>query len=596
MGAVGDFCYSRLGGCGRALLKMNGSIVDQMGAANMRVHPEAYLSQVFFATIIASAAAAGMIVLHLLGLPPVTFLGALLPSPMLFPLIMIVVPLAVMGFGIAYPGLKASSRLSGLKSEIPYAFMYISVMVSGGLDPYVAILRIRNVKLLPKLQEEMGRIQASVLANGIDPITAMERAAKVVNLRDYKELLLGYASAVRTGGDVYHYLYQQTVNMFKKLETDVKAVGENLSLVMETYIIVAVLGTLCFYMFFVVSMGIGEGVGMGMSSESFFLFAFIILPIMSGMFLFLADASQMNIPSPNTKTYIVFFASIPIALVLAAFLVIPYYVPLSPMFQLGAPLINGIRTIVGLDVGTEAAIGLALTLSLTVVPAIIVDHLSIRSEASIQSGITSFLRDMVETRKTGLSPERCIKSLADRNYGEFSKHLKMINLRLSWGEPLSKIYEDFSHKVKNWLSQINIYLLVDAIEVGGGKEESLETLAEFAESSRTLENERKKLLRPMLFVPYIGAILLTATVILLVQFFTGSPGSSSSMTMSLSELNRTLLTPLILHSFMIGLVAGKVSSGRVSAGFKHGIFLVIASLIGIRLGAVMPGLFSAAPA
>jgi flagellar protein FlaJ len=203
---------------------------------------------------------------------------------------------------------------------------------------------------------------------------------------------------------------------------------------------------------------------------------------------------------------------------------------------------------------------------------------------------------MVETRKTGLSPERCIKSLADRNYGEFSKHLKMINLRLSWGEPLSKIYEDFSHKVKNWLSQINIYLLVDAIEVGGGKEESLETLAEFAESSRTLENERKKLLRPMLFVPYIGAILLTATVILLVQFFTGSPGSSSSMTMSLSELNRTLLTPLILHSFMIGLVAGKVSSGRVSAGFKHGIFLVIASLIGIRLGAVMPGLFSAAPA
>jgi flagellar protein FlaJ len=534
--------------------------------------------------------------MQLLGLPPITFLGALLPSPMLFPLIMVVVPLAVMGFGMAYPGLKASSRLSGIKSEIPYAFMYISVMVSGGLDPYVALLRIRNVKLLPKLQEEMGRIQASVLASGIDPITAMERAAKVVNLRDYKELLLGYASAVRTGGDVYHYLYQQTVNMFKKLETDVKAVGENLSLVMETYIIVAVLGTLCFYMFFVVSMGIGEGVGMGMSSESFFLFAFIILPLMSGMFLFLADASQMNIPSPNTKTYIVFFASLPIALVLAAFLVIPYYVPLSPVFQLGAPLITGIRTIVGLDVGTEAAIGLALTLSLTVVPAIIVDHLSIRSESSIQSGITNFLRDMVETRKTGLSPERCIKSLADRNYGEFSKHLKMINLRLSWGEPLSKIYEDFSHKVKNWLSLINIYLLVDAIEVGGGKEQSLETLAEFAESSRTLENERKKLLRPMLFVPYIGAILLTATVILLVQFFTGSPGSSSSMTMSLSELNRTLLTPLILHSFMIGLVAGKVSSGRASAGFKHGIFLVIASLIGIRLGAVMPGLFSAAPA
>ncbi|MCJ7759937.1 hypothetical protein MUP59_02190, partial [Candidatus Bathyarchaeota archaeon] len=76
------------------------------------------------------------------------------------------------------------------------------------------------------------------------------------------------------------------------------------------------------------------------------------------------------------------------------------------------------------------------------------------------------------------------------------------------------------------------------------------------------------------------------------QFFTGTPGTS--MAMSLAELNRILLTPLVLHSFMIGLVAGKVSSGRVSSGFKHGIFLAITALIGIRMAAFMPALFSAA--
>jgi flagellar protein FlaJ len=469
--------------------------------------------------------------------------------------------------------------------------MYVSVMVSGGLNPYTALLRIKDVKLLPKLREEIGRIQALVLSHGMDPISAMERAAKVINLKEYKELLLGYASAVRTGGDVFHYLYQQTDGMFKKLATDIRAVGENLGLVMETYIIFAVLGTLSYYMFFVISMSIGTNVGMSLSSESFFLFAFILLPFISGIFLFLADMAQSNYPSPYAKTYLILMGSIPIGVALLMVTVIPFFIDVPPIIQFATPLMTSAQTLLGLPSGTEPAIGLAITLSLTVVPALIKDYLNTRSESSILSGVTSFLRDMVETRKTGLSPERCIKSLADRSYGDFSKHLKLINLRLSWGESLSSIYEDFASKVKSWLSLINIYLLVDAIEVGGGKEESLETLAEFAESTRALENERRKLLRPLLFVPYVGAILLTATVILLLQFFTGNPAATSA-TLSMMQLNRILLTPLILHSFMIGLVAGKVSSGRVSSGLKHGIFLIIAAIVGIRLGSFMPALFT----
>jgi flagellar protein FlaJ len=346
-------------------------------------------------------------------------------------------------------------------------------------------------------------------------------------------------------------------------------------------------------MFFVISLSIGQGVGMGMSTESFFMFAFIILPMLSGVFLYLSDGSQSNFPCPNTKTYLTFAACIPVGILLAVLTVVPFFVPTQfPIPRFAVPLLTGIQAVSGMGPGTEPAIGLALSLSLMVLPAVIVDYRNVSKESSVLSGVTNFLRDMVETRKTGLSPERCIKSLADRNYGAFSKHLKLMNMRLSWGEPLSGIFKDFSEKIKSWLSLVNIYLLIDAIEVGGGKEESLETLAEFSEATRALESEKKKLLRPLLFVPYIGAVLLTATVIMLLQFFSGTPGTS--MAMSMTELNRILLTPLILHSFMIGLVAGKVSSGRVSSGFKHGIFLAVASLIGIRMAAFMPALFAAA--
>jgi len=39
----------------------------------------------------------------------------------------------------------------------------------------------------------------------------------------------------------------------------------------------------------------------------------------------------------------------------------------------------------------------------------------------VSEGVTLFLRDMVEVRKSGLSPERCIEALAHRDYMGFTR-------------------------------------------------------------------------------------------------------------------------------------------------------------------------------
>jgi flagellar protein FlaJ len=85
----------------------------------------------------------------------------------------------------------------------------------------------------PQIRKEVTRIEMIVKSTGSDPVTAMETAAKVVNLNDYKELLLGYASTVRTGGDTLHYLFNQTDNMFKRFSTRVKSMGESMGMLME---------------------------------------------------------------------------------------------------------------------------------------------------------------------------------------------------------------------------------------------------------------------------------------------------------------------------------------------------------------------------
>jgi len=573
---VRDFCYSNFGWLGRGLFTIFPGFEKDLDSAYMKIHPEVYLSILGLASLVTAFASFLVGILMFIGLiPSPSFLppGGLLFSPMI-----LVIPLLILILGILYPKTAASNRVAGLKIEIPYASMYISTMTSGGLSPYESILRLRKMDLLPNMRDEVGRIDIIVKSQGIDPVKAMEQAAKVIDMTAYKELLLGYASTVRTGGDTLHYLFNQTESMFRTMSTRIKSLGENMGMLMEAYTIIGILGVLGIFLIFVVGMAL-PGMGMSLSPAQFFLFSFIGLPMLSVVFIFFADASQISYPISNWKTYSVFALCLPVSALIGSQLTLPAF---SESFLIFPPLYNSLlwlRDLINLTEGTEAALGLAITLIMVALPGAIADMYYIGREGKILDGINNFLRDLVETRKSGLAPERCIHALAGRDYGAFSKYLETISMKLHWGYPMRKIYVEFRDKIKNWLALVNIYLLIDTIEVGGGTEESLETLANFAESTKHLEDEKSAVLMPLTIVPYIGAALFTGTTVMFLSFFTNM--SSLGVSIAKVTLYRVLLTPLGLHTWILGLVTGKIVSGRVSAGFKHSILLTIVSILGI---------------
>jgi len=571
-----DFCYAYFGWMGRGLSRVFRGMERDLDAAYMKVHPDVYLSVVGFVAFLSLAVPLTLSLFLLAGLwPDLPFLplGGLLIIPF-----SAIIPVIVVVLGVVMPKTAASNRVSGLKIEIPYASMYISVMTSGGLSPYESLLRLRRMDLLPNMQKEVSRIETIVMSTGSDPVTALEQAAKAVNLTDYKELLLGYASTVRTGGDTLHYLFNQTNNMFRRLSTRIRALGESMGMLMEAYTIVGILGVLGLFLLFVVGMSLPTA-GISISPQQFFLFSFVVLPLLSVVFIYFGDTAQISYPVSNWRTYMVFAACLPAGVLLGTQTVIPFFDDRFLFFPPAQNLVLWIRTMLNFAEGTEAAIGLSMTLIVIALPGLAADLHFTGGEGSLQKGITRFLRDLVETRKSGLSPERCIGALSSRDYEGFSKHLRTISLKLSWGYPMRQIYEEFRERVRNWLALVNIYLLVDTIEVGGGTEESLETLAEFSESTKQLEDEKRATLMPLTIVPYIGAALLTGTTVMFLQFFTGM--SSLGVSVQHVTLYKVLLTPLALHSFILGLVTGKITSGRVSAGFKHAIFLTLVAVGGI---------------
>jgi len=583
-----DFCYYFFGSFGRALFRLYGGLEDNLDAGNMKINPEVYLSIVSFFTIVASSIVTATFLLFWLSnfvaiirfaLGPFYSLINLIWSNFTFSALVVAVPLMVLVIGFAVPSVKASNRISGLKNEIPYASMHMSVMSSGGLNPYVSLLRLKSTDLLPKLREEIGRIQSLILSSGCDPISAMEKAARVMHLREYKDLLLGYASTLRTGGDVLHYLYSQTQSMFRNMAARIKAMGESLGVLMEAYSIVEILGALGLYMMFVIGFSLPQA-GLSLSPEQFILFSFIALPMVSIAFLYISDTFQINYPVSHWKTYMLFLGTLPVMVFLATQMAFSFLIPELLLVPALKDLTIYLARLLDFSKGCEPALGLAFSFLVTSIPAFYVDRFYSREEAGVLNGITTFLRDLVENRKTGLSPEKCIQILSNKDYKGFSKYLRRISSEISWGVPLRNVFEGFRKNVKSWLAQINIFLLIDSIEVGGGTMESLENLAEFSESIRDIESERRATLTPLFIVPYIGAALLTMTTVLLLRFFNDMLALAST-SLPLVELGRILLAPLIFHSFILGIVTGKITTGRTSAGFKHAIILVLVSLAGI---------------
>ena len=572
-----DYCYAYFGWAGKGLASMFKGVGKDLESACMHIHSEVYFSMVGLLALVSGLTPLtmfGLITLGVLRLPIDLGISPVVLVPVSFGL-----PLIIIIGSTILPGTVSSNRMSSLQIEIPYASMYVSVMVSGGLSPFESFLRMKHMNLLPSMKQEIDRLETIVMSTGADPVTAMEQAAKTMDLKDYKELLLGYASSVRTGGDTLHYLFNQTQNMFRNLAIQVKAKGETAAMLMEAYTIIGILGVLGIFLVFVVGMSLPTA-GASISPEQFFLFSFIVMPLLSGLFLFAGDMTQFNYPVSNWKPYYVFFGLLPFGGLLSTQIVLPFF---SESFLRVPALMNFIiwvRVSLGFAEGTEAAIGVVFTLIFVALPGWIADYYSAGRDGNLQDGITNFMRDLVEVRKSGMSPEKSISALASRDYKGFSRYLKDISTKINWGYPIKQVYEEFASKVNNWIALVNIYLLLDTIEVGGGTVDSIESLAEFSESSKQLEAEKRAVLMPLIIVPYIGAALLTGTTVMFLGFFGGSNLGISIQTVM---LYRTLLTPISIHCFTLGLVTGKIVSGRVSAGFKHAVILSLVALGGIWL-------------
>ena len=536
-------------------------IKGSLEKGRVRIYPETYISLMFFVALLTlPVSIIAAVVALTYGFLPILALAFL--------------PLFVIAGFLIVPLNNGSERSSSLEREMPFAAAYISVMSSGGIAPYTSFKRLTQVDLMPAMSKEARDIIKDVEIFGVDPLSALDLAAKKTPLDIFKDFLSGYASTVIIGGDIGHYLERKAEDIFKTRALRVKAAAERLGMLLETFIIVMVMMSLCFYILFAVN-GIQSGAGSSADISQFsgiLLYTYIFTPMLSIMFIYLAHSMQPKTPLMEMRPYKVFGISSGLAIIV--FLLLTNFMGATQL-----PIFTELQAI-----GVDLPISLAVALFISAAPAAIVHIRLAKVRNGMEQGVTNFLRDLTEVRKTGLSPEKCIENLSKRDYGTFTRELRKISTEISWGIPIKKVMMEFLHRTRSWMVQIVMFLLVETIDVGGGTIAMIESLARFNNLTQEVEKEKKMSVRPYVMMPYLASILLVATTIMMMGLTTGItvPGvNSAPQDNSLMQI--IFISSVIFNSYLIGIVAGKISEESVGAGFKHAAILVLISIIAAKL-------------
>jgi len=550
---------------GRALAKQF-EFEKVFDRAALAIHPVKYAAETISLTILSAIFPITALILIQL-FSPLNIIQLVIAI-----LITIMIPIFIFVYRLVYPYILISVRKNDVENELPFFMAYVSTMVRGGYSFEKLIERVAQLRVFRGIRLEAQRIITRMKMFGDDPLTALEKVATNHPSTRFRDIMLGYSTTLRSGGDVVHYLEIRTRELFESRMNEIRAIFGRLASYLEVYTIFGVIMTIAVFIFFVVSGAISAAQAARLSPEGLTyvpiditmpaLFNFLLLPVMGISIIIATHLTQPKTPVRFSKPYATLVTYLPISIAIFIMILI---------VAGGIDIFMGRLGIRQVEAVTIATLGAILTFS---IPTWISYRNELKGHKGLIRSAADFLRDLSEVRKTGLSPEKCIVLLSSRSYRSLTPVVTRAGAALSIGLSLEEALRKALRGVKEWFVLISFRFLADSILVGGGSPEVIDTLARFTESLSELEEESRRRMRTQIFMPYFGSIMLASMPIIILY-----------MLLSIANIKLSAVSPLVLvlalgtiiNSFIMGIIAGKVSEATIAAGFKHAAILSIVS-------------------
>ncbi|MEM5801154.1 MAG: type II secretion system F family protein [Candidatus Aenigmatarchaeota archaeon] len=173
----------------------------ELPKSGIRVPKRVYNSIIVFNSFLAY-------IISLVGVIIAYFITKLNPFSFIVYLIFIPILSAITVFiiGYFYPIQLVSSRRAKIETNLPFVVAHMGAIASSGIPPSAVFKLLSKFKEYDVLAEEMEKIVTNIEVFGLDPVTAMKEVAKRTPSEKFKQILLGFASTIESGGSLKIYL------------------------------------------------------------------------------------------------------------------------------------------------------------------------------------------------------------------------------------------------------------------------------------------------------------------------------------------------------------------------------------------------------
>jgi len=481
----------------------------------------------------------------------------------------------------------ASEEKEKVERELPFAVMIFTLMAASGVSPYDSWKKMRRLSFMPTFKKEADEVVRQVEVLGKDLLTVMYQRSERTDSKLYRNFLGGFISSVRSGGKIVNYMKSELKAIFELRHNALTRSVEKIATLVEAYTVMLIV-VLCTYILFIVfsstnTLELLANTSLSTSPIMSYLTAFLIMPILSLIFILAAHNMQKSafeeLRDLYKKASIIIAA---VGIVLLVFILVPSL--LESMKPVGLPEI--------------VTIGLVVA---SLLPAIQYWRIA-KINYNAEDSMPRFIRDVTESQKIGLSPEKSIIQATKRkDYGPFSKFLELMRSQIEWGVPLRKTFSNLRQEIRSWFVTINFAMMIETIEIGGNSTQSLEILSEYSEKERELQINRRALLKPYIILAFIWSILIavTTTIVALTTYMMTQVVSTSLSTvafMAMQDQIRMFSVGIILQCWISGFFIGKISEGNFGAGFQYSALLAATAYLSLILSQqFLSGMFGISP-
>jgi len=256
-------------------------IYNSLLSSDIKVLSKTYVSIIFFTAMI------GTFVSFILSLFLIDFNNLFVAIPSIL-LLTLLGGAGTFAFVYFYPYLSKKNREKEIAKDLPFAVVHMSAVAGSGAQPLSIFNLLLKSKEYKGLDGEIKKIVNYVNVFGYDLSTALKNVADTTPSSDFRTLLNGLVSNIKSGGNLKDYLDQKSADMLVKYKLEREKLVQTMGTYADIYTGILIAAPLLFFTTLAIIQLLGGGIG-GLSVRTLAIAGvFFVIPALNiGFMIFL---------------------------------------------------------------------------------------------------------------------------------------------------------------------------------------------------------------------------------------------------------------------------------------------------------------------